>query len=227
MSDNIQPRVESPSSYYNFYNLTDNSLFLSYKDNSTEGHSFSNSTLTINDESWKITTQINTDAIYNKPYHVFLILVNSDGSGECVEEKIYDNEAAAIKLQEFTFNFENTSFYKKKSFIIYMDYWVEGTTSEESEGYKKGQTFEANTFSYEIQHPEKFPVLTNTLYKNQIQISCSTPDSQIYYTLDNSTPDSSKSLYSNQFEVESGTTIKAIAIKDGYIDSDIAEYVVN
>lgn len=61
----------------------------------------------------------------------------------------------------------------------------------------------------------------------QIQISCSTPDSQIYYTLDNSTPDSSKSLYSNQFEVESGTTIKAIAIKDGYIDSDVAEYVVN
>lgn len=60
-----------------------------------------------------------------------------------------------------------------------------------------------------------------------IQISCSTPDSQIYYTLDNSTPDSSKSLYSNQFEVESGTTIKAIAIKSGYIDSDIAEYVVN
>ena len=62
---------------------------------------------------------------------------------------------------------------------------------------------------------------------SQIQISCSTPNSQIYYTLDNSTPDSSKSLYSNQFEVESGTIIKAIAIKDGYIDSDIAEYTVN
>ena len=69
--------------------------------------------------------------------------------------------------------------------------------------------------------------IPNELATTTIQISCSTPDSQIYYTLDNSTPDSSKSLYSNQFEVESGTTIKAIAIKEGYIDSDIAEYVVN
>ena len=226
MSD-IQPRVESPSSYYNFYNLTDNSLFLSYKDNSDVGHSFSNSTLIINDESWKITTQLNDTVGWPDPWHVFLIFIDNDGSGKCVEEKVYNNYTEANKLQEFTFNFKNTSFYKKKTFIVYMDHWVEGTTSEELWGYTKGQTFEANTFSYEIQHPEKYPVVTNALYKDQIQISCSTPDSQIYYTLDNSTPDSSKPLYSNQFEVEPGTTIKAIAIKDGYIDSDIAEYTIN
>ena len=68
----------------------------------------------------------------------------------------------------------------------------------------------------------------NIVYKAlpQIQITTDTPSSQIYYTLDNSIPDSSKSLYSNQFEVESGTTIKAIGIKEGYIDSDIATLTV-
>ena len=80
----------------------------------------------------------------------------------------------------------------------------------------------------EIQLNKFRPSAAVTIPNNpQIQISCTTEGSSIYYTLDNSTPDSSKSLYSNQFEVESGTTIKAIAIKDGYIDSDIAEYVVN
>ena len=110
MSD-IQPRVAAPDSYYNFYNFTDNSLFLSYAINSESNSvTFSNSTLEINDKSWKITTQINEWMVsYSKPYHVFLIFVNEDGSGECVEEKIYDNGTEANKLQEFTFNFENTS----------------------------------------------------------------------------------------------------------------------
>lgn len=56
---------------------------------------------------------------------------------------------------------------------------------------------------------------------NQIQISCSTPDSQIYYTLDNSEPNEQSNLYSDIFEVEEGTTIKDKAYKEGYIESDI------
>lgn len=115
--------------------------------------------------------------------------------------------------------------------------------SDKSDKKSASYDEESSTFTFPnefINSPEIY--MTNSvtgdnatwgLFQNQIQvnstiqISCSTPDSQIYYTTDNSQPDSSKSLYSNQFEVESGTTIKAIAIKDGYINSDIAEYTVN
>ena len=63
--------------------------------------------------------------------------------------------------------------------------------------------------------------IANPFYKAKIQITCSTPDSQIYYTSDNSEPNKQSSLYSDIFEVEEGTTIKAKAYKEGYIESDI------
>lgn len=59
-----------------------------------------------------------------------------------------------------------------------------------------------------------------------IQITCSTPESQIYYTTGGNAPNSSSTLYSSTFTAEAGTTIKAIAIKEGYIDSDVATTVV-
>ena len=65
--------------------------------------------------------------------------------------------------------------------------------------------------------------INNPFYikKTKIQITCSTPDSQIYYTSDNSEPNKQSNLYSDIFEVEEGTTIKAKAYKEGYIESDI------
>lgn len=60
----------------------------------------------------------------------------------------------------------------------------------------------------------------------QIQITCDTPDSSIYYTLDGSIPDPSKNLYSNVFEADLGSTVKAIGIKEGYDSSDIVEFEV-
>ena len=58
-------------------------------------------------------------------------------------------------------------------------------------------------------------------HKN-IQISCSTSQSQIYYTDDNSDPNSSSNLYSSIFQTEDGNIIKAIATKEGWDDSNIA-----
>lgn len=59
-----------------------------------------------------------------------------------------------------------------------------------------------------------------------IQISCSTPDSQIYYTLDNSEPNSSKNLYTSPFEIHSTGNIKAIGVKEGYENSDITSFEI-
>ena len=58
-------------------------------------------------------------------------------------------------------------------------------------------------------------------------IDGATPETPIYYTLNNSTPTTFSTLYTDIFQVEPGTTIKAIGVKEGYLDSDIVEFVVS
>lgn len=68
--------------------------------------------------------------------------------------------------------------------------------------------------------------IINTLASKTLQISTSTPEASIYYTTDNSTPTLNSNLYTSTFTADIGTTIKAIGIKEGYIDSDVAEFTV-
>ena len=49
----------------------------------------------------------------------------------------------------------------------------------------------------------------------------------IYYTLDGSTPTTSSTQYSNSFQLTRNTTIKAMAIKSGLINSDVREMTYN
>ena len=57
---------------------------------------------------------------------------------------------------------------------------------------------------------------------SKIQITCDTPDSEIYYSLDGSDPNS---LYTEPFELSYETTIKARAKKTGYNDSNLASFI--
>lgn len=63
-------------------------------------------------------------------------------------------------------------------------------------------------------------------FPSTIQITCSTPEANIYYTTDGNNPTSSSTLYSNTFTAEAGITVKAIAIKEGMVDSDITQVTV-
>ena len=58
----------------------------------------------------------------------------------------------------------------------------------------------------------------------QVQITCDTPESSIYYTVNGIDPTTSDNLYSSPFTVNSGVNIKAIGIKSGYSNSDVASY---
>ena len=55
-----------------------------------------------------------------------------------------------------------------------------------------------------------------------VTISCSTDGATIYYTTDGSTPTSSSTEYTGAIPVNSTTTIKAIAVKTGLPDSEVA-----
>lgn len=54
-------------------------------------------------------------------------------------------------------------------------------------------------------------------------ISCATDKATVYYTTDGSTPSAQSKLYETALSIDSAMTIKAIAIKDGMIDSKVAE----
>ena len=62
-----------------------------------------------------------------------------------------------------------------------------------------------------------------TYYETQnVSISCSTAGATIYYTLDGSDPTPNSTVYAEPIMVSENVTIKAIAMKDGFDDSNIA-----
>ena len=62
-----------------------------------------------------------------------------------------------------------------------------------------------------------------TYFETQyVEIACSTADATIYYTLDGSDPTANSTVYTEAIEVASNVTIKAIAMKEGYENSNIA-----
>ena len=55
-----------------------------------------------------------------------------------------------------------------------------------------------------------------------VTITCATEGTKIYYTTDGSAPTTSSKLYEGAFTISATTIVKAIAVKDGMVDSEIA-----
>ncbi len=62
-----------------------------------------------------------------------------------------------------------------------------------------------------------------------ISLSTTTSGASIYYTLDGTTPSTSSSLYTSPIIIDSTCTLKAIAVKSGYLPSSLASevYTIN
>ena len=74
-----------------------------------------------------------------------------------------------------------------------------------------------------------FSIASGTYYEAiEVEITCSTEGSTIYYTLDGTDPTAQSEVYTEALEIEESTTIKAIAMKEGYDNSAIAvaNYVI-
>ncbi len=64
----------------------------------------------------------------------------------------------------------------------------------------------------------------NYIEKVLVSLSTNTEGASIYYTLDGSDPTTSSSLYSEEIEITTNTTLKIVAIKEGMISSAIKTY---
>jgi hypothetical protein len=72
------------------------------------------------------------------------------------------------------------------------------------------------------------PSITYSSATGKVTITTSPADANIYYTTDGeTTPTSSSTAYSAPFTINAQTTIKAIASKDGYTDSEVATVTFN
>ena len=68
-----------------------------------------------------------------------------------------------------------------------------------------------------------FDPAAGTYYETQnVTIACTTEGATIYYTLDGTNPTTESTEYTAPIEVVATTTVKAFAVKEGLIDSDIA-----
>lgn len=70
--------------------------------------------------------------------------------------------------------------------------------------------------------PISFNVLSAFIGSVTVQITCVTAGATIYYTTDGEEPTSASTAYTEPFEITQNTTIKAIAVKEGLLDSEVA-----
>ena len=71
-----------------------------------------------------------------------------------------------------------------------------------------------------------FTPAAGTYFEAQnVTISCATEGATIYYTLDESTPTTSSNVYTGPIVISATTTVKAMAAKEGYENSNVATAV--
>jgi uncharacterized repeat protein (TIGR02543 family) len=71
--------------------------------------------------------------------------------------------------------------------------------------------------------PVMSPIAGTYATAQDITLTTGTAGAQIRYTIDGTDPTTSSTLYTESFTISVNTTVKAIAIKDGYWDSPVAE----
>ena len=92
------------------------------------------------------------------------------------------------------------------------------------EGFVNSEVAEATYEKMDtVAKPEFTPGGEEFVQAVTVEISCSTDGAEIYYTLDGSEPTAVSQRYDAPIEITSTTTIKAVAVKDGYVDSEVSE----
>ena len=157
-------------------------------------------------------------------------LIYSVRSKEYITDGTESGQHSIYKLEKESFTINNSGVWNTTA-DIYISSKNDGSdkillyslTSEDNSLFnvKIPSQFKGVTSLYFVINGDISPEIEVAIPYN-IQIICSTLEASIYYTTDNTDPDETKNLYTGIFEVKTGTTVKAIATKEGYINSEIS-----
>lgn len=89
-----------------------------------------------------------------------------------------------------------------------------------------GDTTDVYHFDFNVGYVEK-TVIRRQNYSNTVEMSTSTKDATIYYTLDGSKPTAESLRYTEPFEVTRNGIIKAVGTREGWFNSDVTTFHVN
>ncbi|NLV22521.1 MAG: hypothetical protein GXY49_11120 [Syntrophomonadaceae bacterium] len=133
---------------------------------------------------------------------------------------------AQVSPEVFEYTWTDTiSRYDSSGKYYYSNICIENERQIQSDFWPNELGTEINTYSYErvvvpVAYPKGGSLPTGTIVK----LTSETPDATIYYTTDGSTPLTPSTVsfqYSEPIIVHKAMTIKAIAVKDGMVNSPI------
>lgn len=133
--------------------------------------------------------------------------VHSDNSAQ-KSSIIFRPETSDITAYEDEDSFQVEISKNKKPYISYIVHFFSITEEEEI-----------------LTAPEASISSGEAVAKESTLILTSKEDATIYYTLDGTTPSTDSILYTEPISIEEDITVRAIAVKEGYTDSDIAEFI--
>ncbi len=123
------------------------------------------------------------------------------------------NDAVATAGQDYTINDSMVNFLKGGSFEIVL----------RNTAVKGVEVYYHVTVPNKVKKPQIKSFVRDTLAPgSKVTISCATENAKIYYTLDETDPSEASLLYESPIELNESTTIKAIAVRYGWTNSDIA-----
>jgi len=179
---------------------------------STEGLKFGS-----NKNNGSLTLNINTD--YQLEYKQVVLKLKAygnDATSVQVNELPSQEVTSAKDFLDYTFDLDGGKMTRlevsstKRFYIRSITLRTEGTSEPVGPTL---QTVATPSFSPKAGEVEK---------GTAVSISCLTEDATIHYTTDGSTPDATSATFTTAITVDRDMTIKAVAVKDGWNDSEIA-----
>ena len=98
---------------------------------------------------------------------------------------------------------------------------IEGNCTIKALAIKDGQSSEVSTYTVS-DFVCAAPTINQTAGSNDISITSDTRNASIYYTLDNTIPTKSSTLYIGEFTITKSCIVKAIAVRSAHADSPVA-----